>query len=201
MTLTTPFGSTTSKLTYLEPPSLAASISSGYIAQGDAVNLSYAATGSTSYSASGILPHGLSFNTSTGALSGIATKEGIYNFSITASNAAGSDTKNYTLDIDRPTPRPITTNLYFSHKNSTLSSSNKVSLDRFITRINSVAPRNLSATITMAGGAGNSKTSLTNIRHEQIKRYLEASGIKVKSATSAIGSASKVEVAVTWTRL
>ncbi len=200
MTLTTPFGSTTSKLTYLEPPALKATLPAGYIAQGDLVSLSLSATGASSYSASGTLPQGLSFNTTTGLLSGIATKEGIYNFSITASNAAGSDTKNYTLDIDRPTPRPITTNLYFSHKNSTLSPSNKASLDRFITRINSVAPRNLSTTITMTGGAGNSKTSLTNIRHEQIKRYLEASGIKFKSTTTS-GSASKVEVAVTWTRL
>jgi len=200
MTLTTPFGSTTSKLTYLEPPSLAASISSGYIAQGDAVNLSYAATGSTSYSASGILPHGLSFNTSTGALSGIATKEGIYNFSITASNAAGSDSKNYTLDIDRPTPKALNANLYFASKITSLSPSNRSGLDRLIAKVNTVAPRNLSATITMAGGAGNSKTSLTTTRHEQIKRYLEASGIKVKSATSTSGNTNKVEVTVTWMR-
>lgn len=200
MTLTTPFGSTTSKLTYLEPPSLKATLPAGYIAQGDLVSLSLSATGASSYSSSGTLPQGLSFNTTTGALSGIATKEGIYNFSITASNAAGSDTKNYTLDIDRPTPRPITTNLYFSHKNSTLSPSNKASLDRLITRINSVAPRNLSATITMAGGAGNTRTSLTTTRHNQIKAYLESQGIQIKNTSSATGSANKIEITAWWGR-
>ena len=200
MTLTTPFGSTTSKLTYLEPPSLKATLPAGYIAQGDLVSLSLSATGATSYSSSGSLPSGVSLNTTTGLLSGIATKEGIYNFSITASNAAGSDTKNYTLDIDRPTPRPITTNLYFSHKNSTLSPSNKASLDRLITRINSVAPRNLSATITMTGGAGNTRTSLTTTRHNQIKAYLESQGIKIKNTTSATGSANKIEITAGWGR-
>jgi hypothetical protein len=200
MTLTTAFGSTTSKLTYLDPPNLAATISSGYIAQGDAVNLSYATTGATSYSTSGLLPQGLSLNTTTGSLSGTATKEGIYRFSITANNVAGSDTKSYALDIDRPTPKALTANLYFAYKITSLTPSNKSGLDRLIAKVKSVAPRNLSATITIAGGAGNSKTALTTTRHEQIRRYLEASGIKVKSATSTIGNANKVGITITWIR-
>jgi len=200
MTLTTPFGSTTSKLTYLEPPSLKATLPSGYIAQGDLVLLSFATNGATSYSAPATLPAGLTLNPTTGSLTGIATKEGIYNFSITASNAAGSDTKNYTLDIDRPTPRPITTNLYFSHKNTSLTPANKASLDRLITRINSVAPRNLLATITMAGGAGNTRTILTTTRHNQIKDYLIAQGIKIGATNSATGSANKIAISVGWGR-
>lgn len=199
-TVTTSFGSTTFKVTFVAPPILAASISSGYIAQGDAVNLSYAATGATSYSASGSLPQGLSFNTTTGALTGTATKEGAYSFSITATNAVGSDTKSYALDIDRPTPKALTANLYFASKTTSLSPSNRSGLDRLIAKVKAVAPRNLSATITMAGGAGNSKTALTTTRHDQIKRYLEASGIKVKSATSISGNANKVEVTIAWIR-
>lgn len=199
-TVTTSFGSTTFKVTFVAPPILAASISSGYIAQGDAVNLSYAATGATSYSASGKLPQGLTLNTTTGALSGTATKEGIYNFSITATNAVGFDTKNFSLDIDRPTPKALTANLYFASKTTTLTTSNKSGLDRLIAKVKAVAPRNLSASITMTGGSGNSKTNLTTTRHEQIKRYLEASGIKVKSASSNSGSANKVEIAITWIR-
>ena len=198
--LTTPYGSTTFKVKYVAPPILAASVPTGYIAQGDAVNISYAATGATSYSSSGILPQGLSFNTTTGALTGTATKEGAYSFSITATNAVGSDTKNYTLDIDRPTPKALTANLYFAFKTTSLSESNKSALDRLIAKVKAVAPRNLSATITMAGGAGNLKTDLTTTRHDQIKGYLEALGIKVKSATSTSGNANKVEVTIAWIR-
>jgi len=201
MTLTTPFGSTTSKLNFIEPPSLKATLPSGYIAQGDLVLHSFATTGASSYSSSATLPPGLTLNPTTGSLSGIATKEGIYNFFITATNAAGSDTKNYTLDIDRPTPMTITANLYFSHKNTSLSPSNKANLDRLIARINSVAPRNLSATITFTGGAGNVGTILAATRQNQIKNYLIAQGIKIGTTNSATGSANKVAISVGWSRL
>lgn len=200
MTLTTSYGSTTSKLTYLDPPILNPALNSSYIAQGDNLSLSISAPGASSYSSTGTLPLGLSLNPTTGLLSGIATKEGIYNFSITASNAVGSDTKNYTLDIDRPTPKPITANLYFAHKNSTLSPSNKASLDRLIRRIKAIAPRNLPATITMTGGAENTASNLAATRQGLIKDYLETSGIKIKNTTSESGSTNKVRVEVGWGR-
>lgn len=200
MTLTTDFGSTTSKLIYLDPPSLNATLSPPYIAQGDAVSISFAATGATSYSSSVGLPKGLFLNPSTGLLSGTAIKEGIYNFSITATNAVGSDTKSYNLDIDRPTPKAISTNLYFAHKNTSLSASNKASLNRLIARVKAVTPRNLSATITMTGGSGNTKNSLAPTRHDQIKAYLDSQGIQSKTSRSNIGSANKIVILVSWER-
>jgi hypothetical protein len=200
MTITTTFGSTVSKLTYLEPPSLRATLSTSYIAQGDTVSFAFTTTETASYSSSGILPSGLSLDAKTGLLSGVATKEGIYNFTITATNTVGSDSKTYALDIDRPTPKVLGVTIYYSHKNTSLSPSNKASLDRLIARIKLVAPRNIDASITMSGGAGNTETSLTSIRHDQIKAYLQSQGVRIKSSISTTGSANKVEITAGWIR-
>ncbi len=200
MTLTTDFGSTASKLIYLDPPSLKTTLSVPYIAQGDTVSISFAATGATSYRSSAGLPSGLNLNPSTGLLTGTAIKEGIYSFSIIATNAVGSDTKSYNLDIDRPTPKAISTNIYFAPKNSSLSASNKTSLNRLIAKVKAVSPRNLSATITMTGGAGTTMNSLAPTRHNQIKGYLESQGIQIRTNKSNIGSANKIGISITWER-
>ncbi len=199
-TVTTSFGSTTFNLTYVAPPALISKTPTTYFAQGDVVSISFAVTGATSYSSTGSLPAGLTLNATTGVLAGTATKEGLYTFSITAANQVGADTKSYSLDIDRVTPKTITANLYFAAKTTSLSASNKSGLDRLITKVKAVSPRNLAATVTLSGGAGNGKSSLASARHDQIKRYLEAAGIKVKSVASASGSANKVEISVAWIR-
>ena len=200
LTLSTSFGSASKKLNYISPPSLAQTLPSNYIAQGDLVSLSFATAGANTYSSSGTLPAGLSLNIATGLLTGTASKEGIYNFSITASNEVGSDTKSYTIDIDRPAPKAISSNIYFSTKVSALSATNHSSLDRLVNRINAIAPRNLAATITISGGNDTSQRDLTILRHDQVKKYLEASGIRIKSFTSIPGSPNKIGVTASWVR-
>jgi hypothetical protein len=199
-TVTTSFGSTTFNLTYVAPPALISKTPATYFAQGDAVSISFAAPGATSYSSTGSLPTGLILNTTTGVLAGTATKEGLYTFSIIAANQVGADTKSYSLDIDRVTPKTIAANLYFAAKITSLSASNKSGLDRLVTKVKAVSPRNLAATVTLSGGAGSGKSSLATTRHDQIKRYLEAAGIRVKTVASASGSANKVEISVAWIR-
>lgn len=200
LTLSTSFGSATKKLNYISPPLLAQTLPSNYLAQEDLVSLSFAATGATSYSSVGTLPVGLTLNSLTGALTGKADKEGVYIFSITASNSVGSDTKSYTIDVDKPTPRALSANIYFAHRVVSLSATNRSSLDRLIKRIKAVAPRNLSATITITGGDGGSARNLTSLRHDEVKKYLDASGIRIKSVTSIPGNPNKIGVTASWVR-
>lgn len=200
ITFSTSFGASTSIVTYVSPPILAVALPSTYIAQGDQVSISISAVGASSYSANGTLPIGLTLNPSTGAITGRAEREGIYAFAVTATNSVGSDTKNYTLNVDRPTPRALSANIYFAHKATSLSATNRSSLDRLINRIKAVEPRNLSATILVSGGDAGSRANLTSERFNQVKRYLEASGMRIKSVSSLPGSANKFGVFVNWVR-
>lgn len=200
LSIKTSFGTSSSTVNYVSPPTLAVALPSTYIAQGDQVSLSFAATGATSYSSTRTLPVGLTLNSLTGSLTGKADKDGVYIFSITASNEVGSDTKSYTIDVDKPTPRALSANIYYATKVSALSATNRSSLDRLIKRIKAVAPRNLPATITVSGGDGGAGRNLTTLRHDQVKKYLEASGIQIKSFTSIPGSANKIGVTASWVR-
>ncbi|MEW9573010.1 putative Ig domain-containing protein [Rhodanobacter sp. Si-c] len=77
-------------------------------AYGQAYNLTFTTAGGTApytYTLSGTLPTGLSFNTSTATLSGVPAQSGTFNFSVTAidhstgSGAPFSVTQNYTLTV------------------------------------------------------------------------------------------------------
>jgi hypothetical protein len=54
---------------------------------------------------SGALPKGLTLNATTGAITGKAKRQGTFNFTITASNSAGSMSHPFTMTIKRIRPR------------------------------------------------------------------------------------------------
>ncbi|HIX58428.1 MAG TPA: Ig-like domain-containing protein, partial [Candidatus Blautia gallistercoris] len=56
----------------------------------------------------GSLPEGLSLDASTGVISGIPTAEGVSTFTVTAANVYGSDSREFTLNIDKPVVIPVT---------------------------------------------------------------------------------------------
>lgn len=56
----------------------------------------------TDWTLGGTLPAGLSFNTSDGTITGIPTESGLFNFSISVSNANGSDQRFYSLRVYPP---------------------------------------------------------------------------------------------------
>lgn len=57
---------------------------------------------------SGSLPEGLSLDASTGMISGTPTAEGGSTFTVTAANVYGSDSREFTLSIDKPVVIPVT---------------------------------------------------------------------------------------------
>lgn len=74
---------------------------------GESYTATLEATGNNiTWSASG-LPDGLTLNESTGTISGTPTKEGTFNFTVTATNSAGNASKEYTLNIKSATV-PVT---------------------------------------------------------------------------------------------
>jgi hypothetical protein len=56
----------------------------------------------------GSLPPGLTLDPATGAITGTATTPGIFTFTVTATNAAGADTQEYTIRVGEP---PVITTL------------------------------------------------------------------------------------------
>ena len=74
---------------------------------GESYTATLQATGNNiAWSASG-LPDGLTLNENTGTISGTPTKEGTFNFTVTATNSAGNASKEYTLNIKSATV-PVT---------------------------------------------------------------------------------------------
>jgi PKD repeat protein len=72
--------------------------------QGQTFNYQITATNSpTSFSAAG-LPAGLSVNTATGLISGAPSVAGVFNVTLGATNAGGSDTKTLVLTVNPPAP-------------------------------------------------------------------------------------------------
>ncbi|MBQ7576870.1 MAG: putative Ig domain-containing protein [Synergistaceae bacterium] len=79
------------------------SITTSYPPDGT-LNVYYSSTitasgGSITWSMSGNVPPGLSIDSSTGTISGTPTTAGSYTFTVTATNSAGSDSKNFTMNI------------------------------------------------------------------------------------------------------
>jgi hypothetical protein len=200
LTLTTKYGTTVTNLTFISPPSLEMARLDQYIAQGDLVSLQINGINTTTYLTEGNLPPGLSLKERTGEITGVAQKEGRYSFTILAMNQIGSTKKTFSIEVDRPTPKPVNLNLYFSYNSSKLSYSSQINLDRILSRIKFYAPRNLFPSVEMYGGGGNQALNLSGLRQEEIKQYVISSGFKVKEFKSGSGMPNKIKLRFIWHR-
>ncbi len=84
------------------PPSITTGTTLSGGTQFAAYSTTLVATGTTPTSwglTSGVLPAGLSLNTSTGLINGTSTQAGVFSFTILASNTAGTDSKIFSLTI------------------------------------------------------------------------------------------------------
>lgn len=85
------------------------SLPNGTVGTGYSTTLSADGTASITWSVdSDSLPAGLSLDASTGVISGTPTAEGVSTFTVTAANAYGSDSREFTLNIDKSEVVPVT---------------------------------------------------------------------------------------------
>jgi len=68
--------------------------------------------------ASGSLPSGLNINATTGVISGRPTHAGTFTFTVRAQNSAGSDSRQFTIVVGRPSSPPVitTTSMHDGHE-------------------------------------------------------------------------------------
>jgi hypothetical protein len=87
-------------LTTVVPPTFTSPASTKFtINSAGTFTVTAAGTSPITFKQTGTLPKGVTFNTSTGVLSGTPTAFGTFNFTFTATNTAGSTTQNFTLVV------------------------------------------------------------------------------------------------------
>lgn len=85
------------------------SLSNGTVGIGYSTTLAAEGTAPITWSVTGgSLPEGLSLEASTGVISGTPTAEGGSTFTVEAANDYGSDSREFTLNIDKPVVIPVT---------------------------------------------------------------------------------------------
>lgn len=91
------------------PTITSSSLPNGTVGIGYSTTLAAEGTAPITWSVTGgSLPEGLSLDASTGVISGTPTAEGGSTFTVTAANAYGSDSREFTLNIDKPVVIPVT---------------------------------------------------------------------------------------------
>jgi len=202
LTLTTPYGSVDKDLTLVEPP-VFKKVIVPYLSQGVAISIDVSASDTKSYKvSSGALPSGLTLDSTTGKISGTPLVNGLFNVTISATGTGGTTSSSLSLDIDRKTPAAMSTNVRFVYGSGVLSSSSIASLNRFVNKVLAVAPRGISATITLVGGSkGNRKISSVEIekmRHKAINDALTKAGISRATLKSGVDPNQSYIVKVTF---
>lgn len=198
--LKNPYGAREFSLTFVDPPLILTESQPVYIAVGDSVSFAFTARYASNYSYLGNFPTGLILDNSNGRVIGTANQSGEFSFILRVSNEVGSQEKQFLLMVDKPTPKPISTNLYFGYKNSSINSSHEKTLDRFIAKVKAVAPSYLQPTLTIIGQSGSNTEKEDTVIKNQIRNYLENSGIKLLKSASSPGKNNKLNLIVSWPR-
>jgi len=203
ITVTTPYGSAVAYIDYVSAPKPKYEpIRIPYLAQGDSIYLPFAATGALSYSLTGKLPQGLSFNTSTGLISGVAIENGIFIFTMVA-EGCGETSQLVELDIDAPTPNAISHRINFNRNSCTIPDAAKESLERFLEKAKGLSPRNIIPEIYVSGGgkASDPNDPLADCRQEAICDFLLLENLLGEVLSDVFtGSENRIEIIVYWPR-
>ena len=202
--VTTPNGSTTAIIEYVTVPKPKFEvIRIPYLAQGDGILLPLNATNATSYSLIGQLPTGLSLNPSTGLISGTASENGIFVFTVVASGICGDTNQLIELDIDAPTPNAISHRINFTPNSCEIPDSAKASFERFLETAKGLSPRNIIPDIYVSGGFknGDPSSATAKCRQDAICDFLLLEDLLGQVLTDVFtGSENRIEIIVYWPR-
>ena len=203
ITVTTSYGSAIAYIDYVSlPKPKYEPIRIPYLAQGDSIYLPFAATGALSYSLTGKLPQGLSFNTSTGLISGVSIENGIFILSMVA-EGCGETSQLVELDIDAPTPNAISHRINFNRNSCTIPDAAKESLERFLEKAKGISPRNIIPEIYVSGGgkASDPNSPLAECRQEAICDFLLLEDLLGEVLSDVFtGAENRIEIIVYWPR-
>lgn len=129
------------------PPSITTlSLDGGTVGAAYNATLEASGTGTITWSNSGDLPAGLTLSESTGVISGTPTAQGTSDFTVTATNDYGSDSKEFTLTIDQQGTIHVTS----------------VSLDKTSLELTEGETAQLTATVTPEGATNKNVTWSTS---------------------------------------
>lgn len=198
----TPRGTVSFTIKYVDAPKpIFIPIAMPYMSQGDDLKLPIRATNATSYSLIGNLPQGLVFDSTTGMISGKPNENGIFGFVVTARGICGETSQLLELDIDKKTPNAISHRINFTKGASCINESAKASLDAFLEKVKSLAPRNLIPEIYISGGGVGSGSDLGDDRRDCLcEVFLDQEFYGNILEGEFIGATNRVEIIVYWAR-
>ena len=202
--VTTPNGAATAYVNYLtaSKPKFQP-IRIPYLSQGSLLSLDLLADDALRFRLSGSLPSGVTFNESTGLLSGTPTENGVFVFNVVAIGVCGETTSVLELDVDAPTPNAMSHRINFLPGSCVLSDSAKASFEEFITKIKGLSPRNIIPEIYISGGSKNSdpNSPIAQCRQESLCDLLLIEDLTGDVLTDVFtGSENRIEVIVYWPR-
>jgi hypothetical protein len=203
LTVRTNYGATTVSLVYVTPPQFA-ELKLPFIAQGDTVSIQISAEGAYSYALFGSLPTGMTFDSKNGLISGIANKQGTFDFEVVAYGKGGLSNKGVRLEVDRPIPKGVRQSIYFSRRGDVII--NYGSLVKFIDKVKAISPRNLAPLIRLRGGGQVDRLRrdsriVEEIRQDKVIEIFKIHGLNAFSvAKGGEGPKNWVIVEVLWKR-
>ena len=200
--ITTPYGTTSTVIKYLDEPKPSFGPTAiPYLSQGDFIKLPISAQYARSYAVIGNLPSGLSLDSKTGLISGTPNENGIFSFFIKAIGICGDTIQLIELDIDKETPNAISHRVNILPGASCINDSAKASLLEFLDKVKAISPRNLIPEIYLSGGGIGGRGILGDERRDCLcDLFLEESVYGNIIEAEFTGSANRIEIIVYWAK-